>query len=616
MEFWQQFSPAIAGPRPRPTARRTSSCSARSTTPTRRSRRPTSRPGRLPATLDFPLPGRGARLRARARRRPEPARPLRRRRLLHRPRLQRLRAADLPRQPRHGPDRHAASRHGGATGADLLDRDRARQRADVPHPRPAGRLLRRRAGLHRRRRRQGRPPGHVRLQGRRLPRRRPDRHRPHARKDRYDTTAPAVPADRAAVGAAQGQPGARGRRADPPLRRRRRRRLRVLPRRRARPATEYLVAANNATTAKTASFATYSAEDGLHARCTARAPRCAPAGTAGVDVTVPPLSVVGVEGPLGDGRAQGRTGGLPHLARRPAVSSGGRAEIGAAIPDNAFAQVTFAYRPVGTTGVDSARHRRQRAVPACSRTSPAIAKGTLLEYRAVAKDSSGNVSADLVLRHRRRRRTRRRWRSRSGRPGHPARQRQRPGHAQLRDGLPRRLAAGLRAGAAHAGRPGPDLEGHLHDHPGRARTTTRRRSTRAGTRTTAPAGAKGGGNITYTAPGGTVTFYYDHATHYVTSDAQGPIITAPGSLPERARAAPPTGARTACARGCRTPTATAPTPGPPTRSPPAATSSRSPTACRGTRATATTATTSASRCPRTGTVVTISLRPVHPPDLA
>ena len=33
------------------------------------------------------------------------ARPVRRRRLLHRHRLQRLRAADVPRQPRHGPDR-------------------------------------------------------------------------------------------------------------------------------------------------------------------------------------------------------------------------------------------------------------------------------------------------------------------------------------------------------------------------------------------------------------------------------------------------------------------------------------------------------------------------------
>jgi len=43
-------------------------------------------------------------------------------------------------------------------------------------------------------------------------------------------------------------------------------------------------------------------------------------------------------------------------------------------------------------------------------------------------------------------------------------------------------------------------------------------------------GAKGGSDIAYKAPGTDVTFYYDHATHWVTSDAQGPIITAPGSF--------------------------------------------------------------------------------------
>ena len=42
-------------------------------------------------------------------------------------------------------------------------------------------------------------------------------------------------------------------------------------------------------------------------------------------------------------------------------------------------------------------------------------------------------------------------------------------------------------------------------------------------------GVKDGANISYNAPGGPVSFYYDHATHWVTSDAQGPIITAPGS---------------------------------------------------------------------------------------
>ncbi|CAM5406875.1 1,4-alpha-D-glucan glucanohydrolase OS=Streptomyces fumanus OX=67302 GN=GCM10018772_00590 PE=3 SV=1 [Streptomyces fumanus] len=70
----------------------------------------------------------------------------------------------LPRQPRHGPDRVLPQqqddprRHRRRTAAQ----GQARQRADVPQPRQPGRLLRRRAGLHRRGRRQGRPPADVR----------------------------------------------------------------------------------------------------------------------------------------------------------------------------------------------------------------------------------------------------------------------------------------------------------------------------------------------------------------------------------------------------------------------------------------------------------------------
>jgi len=40
----------------------------------------------------------------------------------------------------------------------------------------------------------------------------------------------------------------------------------------------------------------------------------------------------------------------------------------------------------------------------------------------------------------------------------------------------------------------------------------------------------GGANIPYDTAGGTVSFYYDHATHWVTSDAEGPVVTAPGSF--------------------------------------------------------------------------------------
>jgi hypothetical protein len=43
-------------------------------------------------------------------------------------------------------------------------------------------------------------------------------------------------------------------------------------------------------------------------------------------------------------------------------------------------------------------------------------------------------------------------------------------------------------------------------------------------------GVAGGSDITYTSAGGPVSFYYDHATHWVTSDAEGPIVTAPGSF--------------------------------------------------------------------------------------
>ncbi len=43
-------------------------------------------------------------------------------------------------------------------------------------------------------------------------------------------------------------------------------------------------------------------------------------------------------------------------------------------------------------------------------------------------------------------------------------------------------------------------------------------------------GVPGGPDITYTTAGGAVSFFYDPATHWVTSDAEGPIVTAPGSF--------------------------------------------------------------------------------------
>ena len=152
---------------------------------------PVRHPGPPRRHAGLPLPGRGPAVRLPGRQRAAARLGLRRRLQVHDRQGQRVRAGHLPRQPRHGPHRELPQ-----AGQPEGDRRRAaregpaRQRADVPQPRQPRRLLRRRAGLHRRGRRQGRPPDDVRLEDRRLPRRRRDRHRPHARRATPTTRAP------------------------------------------------------------------------------------------------------------------------------------------------------------------------------------------------------------------------------------------------------------------------------------------------------------------------------------------------------------------------------------------------------------------------------------------
>ena len=139
---------------------------------------------------------------------------------------------------------------------ELLAARRARAPADVRQPRPTSRLLRRRAGLHRRRWRQGRPPGHVRQPGRVVQRRRDHRRRVREHGSVRD--------GRAAV------------RGDPEIAKLRKRHdaladgAQVHRYSSSRPGVfafsridaddlvEYVVVANNALEAKTATFQTYS----------------------------------------------------------------------------------------------------------------------------------------------------------------------------------------------------------------------------------------------------------------------------------------------------------------------------------------------------------------------
>ena len=192
---------------------------------------------------------------------------LRRRRLVHRRGLERLPAADLPRQPRHGP--HRALRAGGQPRRDGRRAARPRPpraRAHVPLARQPGHLLRRRAGLHGRRRRPARAPGHVPEPRRRVQRRRPDRHRRDDRRVELRSRAPALPRRRPPGPADARAPGAARRRSPAPLRDATA--PASTPSRASAHAEqrEYVVALNNAETEQTRVDPDLRARPALHAR--------------------------------------------------------------------------------------------------------------------------------------------------------------------------------------------------------------------------------------------------------------------------------------------------------------------------------------------------------------
>ena len=190
--------------------------------------------------------------------------------------------------------------------------------------------------------------------------------------------------------------------------------------------------------------------------------------------------------------------------------------------------MTFAYRPSGTEewqriGTDdNAPYRVFQDVAG-------FAPGTMLEYRLVLRDSSGNFAATS-------------------------------GYGVVGDG-----AGGARVGADGSARM-PSSSPRRWRSPGRttarwaAPATGSRSATRPSSRSTRttrsgrgrypiPAGSyeykaainrswdenyglggvPNGPNIPYETDGSGVTFYYDHRTHWAHSDAEGPIITVPGS---------------------------------------------------------------------------------------
>lgn len=289
---------------------------------------------------------------------------------------------------------------------------------------------------------------------------------------------------------------------------------------------EYVVALNNATSAKSATFATYGHNQTFApVYGTTSSARSAKDGR--LAVTVPPqsVSVWKATSPMDKPKSA-----PPVYLTSPSAGDvvGGRAEIGAGIPDDTFAQVSFLARPVGTTawqalGTDDNAPYRVFHDVTDTTTWP---KGTLVEYRAVAKDSVGHVSAS----------------SSYGIVGDP----KASGGGGSVGPVVQPDAASVpgdhnsEMGCAADWSPDCDqaqLSLDPKDQIWKGTYTLpaapyayKVAVNKSWDENYGAGGVPGGDNISYTAPAGPVTFYYDHGTHYVTSSAQGPIITAPGSF--------------------------------------------------------------------------------------
>jgi glycosidase len=285
---------------------------------------------------------------------------------------------------------------------------------------------------------------------------------------------------------------------------------------------EYLVVANNATTAKTATFDTYTPSTAFTS-IFGGSGGVASSKTGQVTVTVPPLSVLVY---------QARKP-IPSSASAPAAffaapSAGGvlanRAEIRAAVPASTPVQVSFAYRPVGTSSWqllgtdDNAPYRVFHDVSS-------FAKGALIEYRTVVKDNAGHLSAtstygvvgDAP-------------KAAGGGVGdvtQPAAVSV-PGTTNTEMGCPADWDPAC---------PQAQLSLDANDKIWKGTYTLP-----AGTYSYKVAinnswdenygagGVQNGANIDLTSTGSPITFFYDHRTHFVTSTAQGPIVVAPGSF--------------------------------------------------------------------------------------
>ena len=289
-------------------------------------------------------------------------------------------------------------------------------------------------------------------------------------------------------------------------------------------AREYVVAINNDTAPATATFTVSTSNATLQPLLgTTGVIRTTKDGA--VTVTVPAMSaVVYVANEPLDKAKEAAT---PTIEAGSGGIVGGRAAVTATLSGptaNGLNQVTVAYRKVGTDDWtvlgtdDNAPYRVFHDVTG-------IAKGTLLEYRVVVKDALGDVAATSTT-------------AIVGDPpvppgngGGPVTQ---PGAVAVAGTLNTEMgcASDWQPDCAQA-----QLTLDAGDKLWKGTYTLpagdygyKVAINKDWVENYGAGGVKDGPNIPLTAPATPVTFYYDHGTHYVTSDAEGPIVTIPGSF--------------------------------------------------------------------------------------
>ena len=286
---------------------------------------------------------------------------------------------------------------------------------------------------------------------------------------------------------------------------------------------EYVVAANNSTDAKTATFPTWTRGRGAVFTPVYGATRAVrPAADGSVKVTVPPLSVSVWKA----NKPISTSGAAPTVETvLPEGGAYGRAEVKADVSTSTFAQTTFLWRKVGETtwqplGTDdNAPFRVFHDVSGIPLATP-------LEYRAIVKDAAGRVAGD----------------STTTQVVKPPTQTV----PELGDPPATQPSSVAIAGTLNSeqGCPAdwlPDCAAAQMTLDATDKIWKKTVTLPAGpyaykaaldkswTENYGDAGIKDGANISFETDG-TVTFYYDPTTHWATSDEQGPIITVPGSF--------------------------------------------------------------------------------------